>query len=206
LRTGVVLLISLLAGGSAAHAGTLNCAKRSLSNAVERIKVPNRTITFTGVCSGPIVVRVDGLTLIGAEGAVIDGLGGDAVTIEGASRVSLVDLEVRSGLNGIVATKGAHISLSGVHSHDNAMHGIAVLSSSTATGSAVTASQNGGVGLVVDDGAAISLSDATITTNTATDIRLTFGSRADFRTTVFGTYSCDATVLVRGTAGLVCPH
>jgi hypothetical protein len=206
MRSAVLLLISLLAGGSAAHAGTLHCARKSLSDAVKRIKVPNRTITFTGICSGPIVVRVDGLTLVGTEEAVIDGLGGDAVTIEGASRVSLVDVEIRNGLNGIVASEGAHIALSGVYAHDNAMHGIAVLSASTASGSAVTASQNGGVGLAVDDGGAISLSDATITGNTATDIRFTFGSRADLRTTVFGTYTCDATVLVRGTAGIVCPH
>jgi hypothetical protein len=38
------------------------------------------------------------------------------------------------------------------------------------------------------------------------DIQLTFGARADLQTLVFGTYTCDATVLVRGTSGIVCPH
>ena len=207
MRSAITLLvIYLFAGGSAAHAGTLNCAKKSLSDAVNRLKATNRTIVFTGVCTGPIVIRVDGLTLMGTGTAVIDGDGSDAVTIEGASHASLVDVEIRNGLNGIVATEGAHIALTGVNSHDNTMSGIAIHSSSSATGSSVTASQNGGVGLALDDGAAISLADATITGNTAKDIQLTFGSRADLRTIVFGTYTCDATVLVRGTSGIVCPH
>jgi hypothetical protein len=96
--------------------------------------------------------------------------------------------------------------LTGVHSHDNAISGIKVRSTSSATGSVVTATQNGGSGLSVDDGGAVSLSDATFTGNSPTDVVLTFGSRADLRTTVFGTYACDATVLVRGTSGITCPH
>jgi hypothetical protein len=207
MRSALALLIVyILSGGSAAHAGTLHCARKSLAEAVSRLKAPNRTIVFTGVCTGPIVVRVDGLSLVGKDTAVIDGGGGDAVTIEGASRVSLVDVEIRNGLNGIVATGGARIALTRVSSHDNTMSGIVLRSSSSATGSAVTATQNGGAGLSADDGAAISLADATLTANAATDILLTFGSRADLRTIVFGTYGCDATVLVRGTAGLTCPH
>jgi hypothetical protein len=35
---------------------------------------------------------------------------------------------------------------------------------------------------------------------------LTFGTRADLRSLVVDTYSCDATVLVRGTSSVVCPH
>jgi hypothetical protein len=206
MRPAVLLLITLLAGGSAAHAGTLNCAKKSLSAAVARVKSPNRTITFTGVCTGPVDVRVDGLTLMGTGTAVIDGGGGDAVTVRGAGRVSLVDVEIRNGLNGIVATGGAHIALTNVSSHDNATSGIVLRSSSTAIGSAVVASMNGGAGLSVDDGSAISLENATLLGNTTKDIILTFGSRADLRTLEFGTYTCDATVLVRGTSGITCPH
>jgi len=41
--------------------------------------------------------------------------------------------------------------------------------------------------------------------NTQPYIQLTFGVRADLRTLVFGTYTCDTTVLVRGTSGVVCP-
>ena len=31
-------------------------------------------------------------------------------------------------------------------------------------------------------------------------------ARVDLRTLTFGTYSCDLTVLVRGTAAVTCPH
>ena len=42
--------------------------------------------------------------------------------------------------------------------------------------------------------------------NTVRDIQLTFGTRADLQTLTFGSYTCDATVLVRGTSGIICPH
>jgi hypothetical protein len=65
--------------------------------------------------------------------------------------------------------------------------------------------QNGGIGLVADNGAGLTLVNSTLTGNSLSDLTLTFGTRADIRTTTFGTYSCDLTVLVRG--GLVtCPH
>jgi len=48
--------------------------------------------------------------------------------------------------------------------------------------------------------------NSTLTGNAASDLQLTLGTRADVRTTTFGTYTCDATVLVRGTSGITCPH
>ena len=60
------------------------------------------------------------------------------------------------------------------------------------------------LGFVGDNGAGITLVNSTITGN-GTDIQLTFGIRADLRTLAFGTYTCDATVLVRGTSGITCP-
>jgi len=138
--------------------------------------------------------------------AVIDGGGGDAITIEGASRASLTTLEVRNGQNGIVVTRGAHVTLSGVSVHDNALAGIVVRSSSTAVGTETSVNGNGGSGIVGDDGASITLVNSLMTGNGVKDLLLTFGSRADVRTSVFGTYSCDATVLARGTAGIICPH
>jgi hypothetical protein len=66
--------------------------------------------------------------------------------------------------------------------------------------------QNGTVGLVADNGAGVTLVNSNITANTTADIQLTFGVRADLRTLTFGVYACDATVLVRGTSGIACPH
>ena len=198
----------VLAGaiGLYAQNGPIDCSKKSLAVAVRDASDKNPSISFTGVCAGPIVVAIDGLTLRGVGTAVIDGGGLDAVTIGGASRVSLVDLEVRNGLAGIVAHNGAHISLTRVNSHDNSGSGIVIQSASSAVLSGVQSSNNGRVGLLADDGAAITLTDSSITGNTARDIQLTFGTRADFSTMTFGTYTCDATVLIRGTSGIVCPH
>lgn len=203
-----LLAVHLATGAVTAHAGSrpLDCTKKSLADAVRRLGPTKRTISFTGVCSGPITINVDGLTLVGVDTAVIDGGGSDAVTIEGASRVSLTTLEVRNGQNGIVVTRGAHVTLSGVSVHDNAATGIVVRSSSTAAGTEVSVTGNGGSGIVGDDGASITLVNTLMTGNDGKDLQLTFGSRADVRTSAFGTYSCDATVLARGTAGIVCPH
>ena len=65
----------------------------------------------------------------------------------------------------------------------------------------VISTQNGTVGFSADNGSGVTLVNSTITGNSAGDLQLTFGARADVRT-----YTCDPTVLVRGTAGLVCPH
>ena len=132
--TILLLAIYVVAGSAAVQAEVhpLDCAKKSLGNAISRVKFANQSIVFTGVCHGPIAIGVDGLTLIGVNTAVIDGGGvGDAVTIDGASRVSLTGVEVRNGLNGIVVTRGAHVTMSGVNSHGNAMDGIVVQSSWT---------------------------------------------------------------------------
>ena len=70
----------------------------------------------------------------------------------------------------------------------------------------VISTQNTSVGLGADNGAGLTLVNSTLTANTGSDLQLTFGTRADLRTLTFGTYTCDATVLVRGTSGIVCPH
>jgi hypothetical protein len=70
----------------------------------------------------------------------------------------------------------------------------------------VIGTQNGAIGLLADNGAGLTLVNSTLTGNATGDFQLTFGTRADIRTTTFGTYSCDATVLVRGISTVVCPH
>lgn len=66
--------------------------------------------------------------------------------------------------------------------------------------------QNGTVGFIADNGSVVTLVNSTITGNGASDLQLSFGVRADLRTLTFSSYACDLTVLVRGTAGLMCPH
>jgi hypothetical protein len=58
---------------------------------------------------------------------------------------------------------------------------------------------------VADNGAGVTLVNSTITGNMP-DLTLTFGTRADLQTLTFVTYTCDGTVLNRGSSGIVCPH
>ena len=174
--------MSTAVGVSAENNQSIDCGKKSLSDAVRDATDVNLTITFTGTCTGPIVIAIDGLTLKGVGTAVIDGGGQDAVTIAGSSRIALIDLDVTNGTTGIVVRDGAHVTLSGV------------------------VASNNGTGIAADNGAGLTTESTTVTNNTVRDVQLTFGTRADMRTTTVGTYTCDATVLIRGTSGIVCPH
>jgi hypothetical protein len=69
----------------------------------------------------------------------------------------------------------------------------------------VNSTQNGASGLVADNGSGLTLVNSTLTGNQGSDLLLTFGARADVRTTTFDDYACDVTVLVRGGL-LTCPH
>jgi hypothetical protein len=149
----------LLAGTAPVFADQpLDCTTKSLANAVANAREKDPVITFTGVCVGPIVIRADGLTLQGVDTAIIDGGGQDAVTIAGASRVSLAGIEVRNGSHGVVAVNGAHLSLSGLNVHGNLVSGISLQTGSSAVLTDVTTAQNGLHGLDVQAGSAASVS------------------------------------------------
>jgi Right handed beta helix region len=152
--TMMVLPFCFLLPVSASADIVLDCSRRSVSTAVEHVRGTSAVITFTGICSGPIVIRTDGVTLRGVGMAVIDGAGQDAVTIAGASRISLEGVEVRNGLNGIVGVNGAHFSLTDVNVHDNRVFGISIQTGSSAVLSEVTTGQNGLHGLDVQTGSA----------------------------------------------------
>src|SRR6185369_4037507 len=96
----LVLSVCLLTGASITHAqkNFVDCSKESLASALAKVTEKDQTIQFTGVCSGPLAIKADGLTLKGVGTAVIDGAGQDAVTIAGTDNVTLSDFEVRNGL------------------------------------------------------------------------------------------------------------
>jgi hypothetical protein len=146
----------LLAGPAAVYAERepLDCAQKSLRDAVRDAHDTDRTILFTGVCQGPIVVRTDGLTLQGVGTAIIDGGGHDAITVTGARGVALTHIEVRNGLTGILGVNGAHVTVTGVHVHDNAVFGVSLQTASSALLSNVTATNNGVHGLDLETGSA----------------------------------------------------
>jgi len=148
----------IIAGVTTAFADKppLDCSKKSLADAVANAS-SGEAISFTGICTGPVVVATDGLSLTGVGSAVIDGLGQDALTVAGADRVSLTGLEVRNGINGIVGVNGAHIALKNVSVHDNIVFGISLQTSSSALLSAVTTTRNGVHGLDLETGSSATI-------------------------------------------------
>ncbi len=165
--SGTVLAPAFLLGFATsmfADKPPLDCSKKSLSAAVADSGA-NETITFTGVCSGPVVIRTDGLALQGAGAAIIDGGGHDALTIAGAHGVSLVGFEVRNGLSGIVGINGAHLTITGINSHDNILFGISLQTGSSAALSNATLSRNGLHGLDLETGSAATVTGALTSTN-----------------------------------------
>ena len=168
LRTGVLIACALLLSGPAAgyaERKPLECPRQSLRDAVNHATDTDYTIRFTGVCQGPIVIRTNGLTLTGVGTAIIDGGGADAVTISGARGVSLTKLEVRNGLNGILGLNGAHVTLTGVHAHDNGVFGVSLQTTSSALLADVTTTDNGVHGLDLETGSAATVTDTFIASN-----------------------------------------
>ena len=129
----LVALALMLSGLATAYADNdlLDCSRRSLADAV---RDAGTEITRFALPASARADRhsSDGLTLKGVGSAVIDGGGRDAVTVAGASRVALNNIEVRNGLNGIVAVNGAHLTLTDVNVHDNAVFGISLQTASSA--------------------------------------------------------------------------
>jgi hypothetical protein len=124
---------------------------------------------------------------------------GDGVVLQEASVMTVFNIPQFSGVPGF----------STINSHNNQGSGVRVQSGSTLTLSnqaKVISTQNSNTGFLADNGVGVTLVNSTVTGNTVKDLQFTFGARADLRTLTFGTYTCDATVLVRGTSGIVCPH
>jgi hypothetical protein len=124
---------------------------------------------------------------------------GDGVLVQQNSVMTVFNTPQFSGVPGF----------STVNTHDNSSNGMRVLRGAAVTltnQARIISTTNGRNGFMADDGVGVVLMNSTITGNTLNDIQLSFGTRADLRTLTFGSYTCDATVLVRGTSGIVCPH
>jgi hypothetical protein len=133
-------------------------------------------------------------------GAVLTSSGnGDGLLLQTSSVMSVFNTPQFSGVPGF----------STIVTQNNTRTGVRVLSDARLTlvnQARVESGQNGTVGFTADNGAGVTLVNSTITGNTAGDIVLAFGARADLRTLTFDTHTCDATVLVRGTTSITCPN
>jgi hypothetical protein len=172
-----------------------------------------------------------GLTVVSGShwvsfGGTINATGNTGVGVSVNSKSGL-DLDAASSLNSFENGDGVMIqqnsvmtvfnnpAISGamgfstIDAHNNTRTGVRVLTDAVLTlvnQARVLSRQNGTTGFIADNGAGVTLVNSTIGDNTAGDILLTFGARADLRTLTFGNVTCDDTVLVRGTSGIVCPN
>jgi hypothetical protein len=157
------------------------------------------TIVATG--NGAVGVSVNSKAGLDLDaGSTLRSTGnGEGVLIQEGSVVTVFNNPQFSGVPGF----------STIETAGNRQNGIRVLTDSTLTLSnqaRITSTQNLDTGLLADAGAGLTLVNSSITGNGRRDLQLTFGTHADVQTTSFGTASCDATVLVRGTGGLTCPR
>jgi len=128
----------------------VNCAKgMSLQHAVDHAE-PGDVITISGACAGPIVVTKSRLTIRGLSGSSIDGQTKDALTIQGASNITLENLDIKGGANGIVLNASAAASILNSAVHDNGVIGILIEANSSATLSGGSAQHNGLNGVDVE--------------------------------------------------------
>ena len=172
-----VFLAALSLTTSAATKMPLDCNRgASLTRALEHAK-PGETIVFTGNCNGPISITQDGLGLQGQGTAVIDGQKQTAVTIRGAQNVSLSNLEVRNGINGILADAQAQVKLTNVTIEDNAVIGILLQNNSGAVFKDVKTRNNGVHGLDAENTSTVTVNGAfSAETNGVFGININAGS------------------------------
>ncbi len=96
-----------------------------------------------------------------------------------------------------------------VTASQNGRHGIGAFVESVVDlsgESVVTLHDNGDTGLMVDNGSTARIINSSVNNNTHQDIAVTFGARADLKNNIkIGDVTCDATALVRGDSGVLCP-
>ena len=191
-------------------------ANAFLNDSATTINVNNNLATGLTVVSGAHMVSFGGT--INASGNPVNGVSvnskggldldagsqlntsnnGDGVLLQEMSVMTVFNTPQFSGAPGF----------STITAQNNTGAGLRLASGSTITlvnQAKIVSKQNGGGGILADD-VGLTLVNSDITGNTGKDIRLTFGTHADLRTLTFGTYTCDATVLVRGTSGITCPN
>jgi Right handed beta helix region len=151
-RRWVLVLLVLLLTRTPSRAANhqVNCDNGdSLAQALDQV-APGETIQVRGTCSEAVRILTDRITLDGGGSATLDGGGADGITAEGVRGVTLTGLTVRHGLNGVVATGGAHLQLTRVTTQHNGVSGMRVDGHSSMELHDCTTHTNGVNGLEVD--------------------------------------------------------
>lgn len=152
----------------------VNCNRGPSIQHYLRVAIPNTQLTIHGVCKEQILIEKDQITIVGADGASIDGGGAGSdilyqgvVTIRGARDVTLKNLIVSNGPDiGIYASEGAQITLENITATGHATTGI-VVDNAQAELNNVTANENGSVGIDAFSNSTVIAKGSIMTNNNA---------------------------------------
>lgn len=136
MRFGYVILVGMvmvMAPGAWGQTITVNCDAGETIAAALQSAVPGNTIFVSGTCAETVTITTDDLILDGRgpngnATTVVDGGGGaeDIITIDGARRVTVQYITVQNGLTGILAIRGASVTLDHINANTNSADGIRI--------------------------------------------------------------------------------
>jgi hypothetical protein len=169
MRTSKVVLCIAMSSATAfaQFNGTIHvdCSHGDSLQQAITFALPGTTIVIKGNCMGPVSIITPGLTIDGRGTATILGGGRDAVTVNGATRITLTGLIVSSGNNGVVAENGASFSLQNVTVKNNALSGVVAQANSAAALSGGGSSGNGLYGVDIESTSSLNISGSYSSTN-----------------------------------------
>ncbi|MGZ8779690.1 MAG: right-handed parallel beta-helix repeat-containing protein [Thermoanaerobaculia bacterium] len=172
---------------------TVDCTKGQSVNEALADRTPSLTITLSGVCTEDVLITRDDVTIEGT-GAIVGAAGGapDAVTIRGASRVTLRGLTIQSNEGRGVRSEGSQVTLESMHLDGSFRDGLLAVSGSEILFSSGTADDNGGEGIGVWETSTIRLAGTTSTSrNGRVGILISEGSSLTASGSIAGSLTAD---------------
>jgi hypothetical protein len=150
--------------GSAQNVTAVDCHADSnaLTQALQSA-APKATFLVSGTCRESATVTTDDIVIDGQHQTILDGAGsGEAVlTIDAARRITIQNLTVRGGTDGVVARRGATVIMRQVTATDNTDDGIQLETNAVAQLTDCTLQRNGDYGLEVAQNSTVNLCGTT---------------------------------------------
>lgn len=195
IRTLLLAAGVLAAASSPLAAGdkvvAVDCSKGESIQAALGNKAEPLVVEIVGTCLEDVLIQRDNVTLRGgAPGATVSGtlsppvFAGGAITVDGASGVTLRDLVARDARRGVSVLNGGSAILERMTLVDNLRSGLTVIGSSFASLTDVSARDNGFFGFAAWDNSSLEIDGATVAEDNATGGFLLSASHAATRSSV----------------------
>src|SRR5262249_29001820 len=165
---GMAFLVVTAAAGAVEAGATktvnVDCSRgQTIQQALDQFSLPGRPliVNIKGTCTENVVVTADDTTLAADPAATVtspDPLQ-NTLLVNGAARVTIQNLLVSGGRNGIAVISGGSATVQSNTIQHNGSHGVLVYQSAQALVHGNTISNNGGAGVFVESAA------ATVTSN-----------------------------------------